>query len=314
MTTSPSMSARDWIMMTFLSVIWGGSYLFNGIAVQELPPFTIVATRVGLAALTLQIGLRIAGIAMPRAPKIWLTFFSMGLLNNLIPFSLIVWAQGHIASGLASILIATTPLFAVVVAHLLTSDERMTGGRLAGTLTGFAGVALMIGPSAISSIGSDLIAEIVVLTAAFTYALAGIYGRRFRTMGIKPIVSATGQITASALMMIPLALIVDRPWTLAAPGLPTIAALIAIALFSTALAYIIFFRLLASAGATNLMLVTFLIPVSAILLGWLFLGERLQPQHLIGMATIVAGLLLIDGRLPRRLLRSLQRAPVSSEG
>lgn len=314
MTIPPSMSARDWIMMTFLSVIWGGSYFFNGIAVQELPPFTIVATRVGLAALTLQIGLRIAGIAMPQAPKIWLTFFSMGLLNNLIPFSLIVWAQGHIASGLASILIATTPLFAVVLAHCLTREEKMTGGRLAGTLVGFAGVAFMIGPSALSAIGSDLIAEIVVLTAAFTYALAGIYGRRFRTMGIKPIVSATGQITASALMMIPLALIVDRPWTLAAPGLPTIAALIAIALFSTALAYIIFFRLLASAGATNLMLVTFLIPVSAILLGWLFLGERLQPQHLIGMATIVAGLLLIDGRLPRRCSGLCSVPRVSSEG
>ncbi len=304
MTTSRSMSGRDWTMLTALSVIWGGSFFFTGIAVKELPPFTIVAARVGLAALALLLGLRIAGISMPRAPRVWLAFFGMGLMNNMIPFSLIVWGQGHIASGLASILNATTPLFGVVVAHLLTRDEKMTGGRLAGTIVGFAGVALMIGPSALSGLGSHLMAELAVLGAALSYAFAGIFGRRFKAMGIDPIVTATGQISASAVLMIPLALLVDRPWTLPIPGLPTLAALVAIALISTALAYIIFFRILASAGATNLMLVTFLIPVSAILLGWLFLGEVLAPQHLIGMATIVAGLVLIDGRLQRRILSS----------
>ncbi|THV14370.1 DMT family transporter [Rhizobium rhizophilum] len=295
------MNARDWLMLTVLSVIWGGSFFFTGIAVRELPPFTIVAARVGLAALALLVGLKLAGISMPRAPKIWLAFFGMGLLNNMIPFSLIVWGQGHIASGLASILNATTPLFGVVVAHLLTRDEKMTGGRLAGTIVGFAGVALMIGPSALSGFGSHLIAELAVLGAALSYSFAGVYGRRFKAMGINPIVTATGQISASAVLMIPIALVVEQPWTLAAPGLPTMAALVAIALISTALAYIIFFRILASAGATNLMLVTFLIPVSAILLGWLFLGEVLAPQHFIGMATIVAGLVLIDGHLLRRM-------------
>lgn len=296
------MSGRDWAMLTALSVIWGGSFFFTGIAVKELPPFTIVAARVGLAALALLLGLRIAGISMPRAPRVWLAFFGMGLMNNMIPFSLIVWGQGHIASGLASVLNATTPLFGVVVAHLLTRDEKMTGGRLAGTIVGFAGVALMIGPSALSGLGSHLMAELAVLGAALSYAFAGIFGRRFKAMGIDPIVTATGQISASAVLMIPLALLVDRPWTLPMPGLATLVALVAIALISTALAYIIFFRILASAGATNLMLVTFLIPVSAILLGWLFLGEVLAPQHLIGMATIVAGLVRIDGRLKRRIL------------
>ncbi|WP_246663299.1 DMT family transporter [Rhizobium sp. WL3] len=312
MTTSPSMNARDWLMLTVLSVIWGGSFFFTGISVRELPPFTIVAARVGLAALALLVGLKLAGISMPRAPKIWLAFFGMGLLNNMIPFSLIVWGQGHIASGLASILNATTPLFGVVVAHLLTRDEKMTGGRLAGTIVGFAGVALMIGPSALSGFGSHLMAELAVLGAAFSYSFAGVYGRRFKAMGINPIVTATGQISASAVLMIPISLVVERPWTLAAPGLPTMAALVAIALISTALAYIIFFRILASAGATNLMLVTFLIPVSAILLGWLFLGEVLAPQHFIGMATIVAGLVLIDGRLPRRLFGPSTRGTLSN--
>jgi drug/metabolite transporter (DMT)-like permease len=302
MTTSKTMDGRDWAMLTALSVIWGGSFFFTGIAVKELPPFTIVAARVGLAALALLIGLRIAGVPMPRAPKIWAAFFGMGLMNNMIPFSLIVWGQGHIASGLASILNATTPLFGVVVAHFLTRDEKMTGGRLAGTIVGFAGVALMIGPSALTGLGSHLMAELAILGAALSYSLAGIFGRRFKSMGIDPIVTATGQISTSAVLMIPLALFIDTPWTLPVPGVPTIAAILAIALVSTALAYIIFFRILASAGATNLMLVTFLIPVSAILLGWLFLGEVLAPQHFIGMATIVAGLVLIDGRLHRRLL------------
>ncbi|MBX9467176.1 MAG: DMT family transporter [Rhizobium sp.] len=312
MTTSRSMNARDWLMLTVLSVIWGGSFFFTGIAVRELPPFTIVAARVGLAAFALLVGLRIAGISMPRAQKIWLAFFGMGLLNNMIPFSLIVWGQGHIASGLASILNATTPLFGVVVAHLLTRDEKMTGGRLAGTIVGFAGVALMIGPSALSGFGSHLMAEIAVLGAALSYSFAGVYGRRFKAMGINPIVTATGQISASAVLMIPIAFVVEQPWTLTAPGLPTMAALVAIALISTALAYIIFFRILASAGATNLMLVTFLIPVSAILLGWLFLGEVLAPQHFIGMATIVAGLILIDGRLLRRMFGPSTRSTLSN--
>ena len=188
----------------------------------------------------------------------------------------------------------------------------MTGGRLAGTIIGFAGVALMIGPSALSGIGSHFMAEIAILGAALSYSFAGVYGRRFKAMGINPIVTATGQISASAMLMIPLALVIEQPWTLAAPGLPTMAALVAIALISTALAYILFFRILASAGATNIMLVTFLIPVSAILLGWLFLDEVLAPQHFIGMATIVAGLVLIDGRLPRRLFGPSTRNPMSN--
>jgi len=312
MTQQRSMNPTEWSLLLLLSVIWGGSFFFTGVAVKELPPFTIVAARVGLAALALLIGLRLAGISMPRAPEIWLAFFGMGLLNNMIPFSLIVWGQGTIASGLASILNATTPLFGVVVAHLLTRDEKMTGGRLAGTIIGFAGVALMIGPSALSGIGSHFMAEIAILGAALSYSFAGVYGRRFKAMGINPIVTATGQISASAMLMIPLALVIEQPWTLAAPGLPTMAALVAIALISTALAYILFFRILASAGATNIMLVTFLIPVSAILLGWLFLDEVLAPQHFIGMATIVAGLVLIDGRLPRRLFGPSTRNPMSN--
>jgi drug/metabolite transporter (DMT)-like permease len=242
---------------------------------------------------------------MPRDRASWAAFFGMGILNNMIPFCLIVWGQTHIASGLASILNATTPLFAVVVAHLMTSDEKMTGNRLFGVLVGFAGVAYMIGLDALRDLGANVLAQLAVLGAAISYSFAGIFGRRFRQMGMAPLIPAAGQVTASTILMLPIALIVDRPWTLAAPSAETWMALLGLALLSTAVAYVLFFRILAAAGATNLMLVTFLIPVSAILLGAAVLGEQLQGKHLVGMAMIAIGLAAIDGRLLARLRKRL---------
>ncbi len=292
------MGALEWGMLVALSLLWGGSFLFNGILVRELPPFTIVTARVALAAIALHVIVRMTGHSMPRDRQAWLAFFGMGFLNNVIPFLLIVWGQTHIASGLASILNATTPLFGVVVAHFLTADEKMTGNRLIGVIVGFAGVALMIGPSVLASLGgSNALAQLAVLAAAFTYSLAGIFGRRFRRMGLAPIIPAAGQVTASTVLLLPIALFVDRPWTLAIPSSETWLALAGLAILSTAIAYVLFFRILATAGATNLMLVTFLIPVSAILLGALILGEDLQMKHFIGMAMIAVGLAAIDGRL-----------------
>jgi drug/metabolite transporter (DMT)-like permease len=234
---------------------------------------------------------------MPRDARSWAAFCGMGILNNMIPVCLIVWGQTHIASGLASILNATTPLFGVVVAHLLTADEKMTGNRLLGVIVGFAGVAYMIGFDALRDLGTNVLAQLAVLGAALSYSFAGIYGRRFRQMGMAPLLPAAGQVTASSVLMLPIALLVDHPWTLAAPSMETWMALFGLALLSTAVAYVLFFRILATAGATNLMLVTFLIPVSAILLGAAILGEQLQAKHLIGMAMIAIGLAAIDGRL-----------------
>ena len=301
MATRP-MTPVEWGLLLVLSLLWGGSFLFNGILVRELPPLTIVTARVALAAVALWTVVRLSGHAVPRSPAVWFAFFGMGVLNNIIPFSLIVWGQTHIASGLASILNATTPLFAVIVAHVLTADEKMTGGRFLGVLVGFLGVALMIGPSVLSDLGGNVLAQLAVLGAAFSYALAGIFGRRFRAMGLPPLLPAAGQVTASALLMLPVALAVDRPWTLAMPSMEVWGALFGLAFLATALAYVIFFRILATAGATNLMLVTFLIPVSAILLGALVLGEVLAPKHFVGMALIAVGLAAIDGRLARRVM------------
>jgi len=303
------MDASEWGMLVALSLLWGGSFFFIGIAVKELPPVTIVTLRVSLAATALLIVCRIMGLHLPRQWAVWRAFFGMGLLNNIIPFCLIVWGQTHIASGLASILNATTPLFTVIVAHFLTADEKMTGNKLAGVLIGFAGVATMIGPSAFGGAISGLWGQIAILGAAISYSFAGIFGRRFKAMGVPPLMTATGQISSSTLMLIPAALLIDKPWTLAMPSLGTWGALIGIALLSTALAYLIFFRILATAGATNLALVTFLIPVSAILLGSLILGEQLEIKHFAGMAMIAAGLAAIDGRLPAKLRDFLRKAP-----
>lgn len=300
MPIQKQMDAGEWGMLVALSLLWGGSFFFIGIAVKELPPVTIVALRVSLAAVTLLIVCRIMGLRLPREGAVWRAFFGMGLLNNIIPFCLIVWGQTHIASGLASILNATTPLFTVIVAHFLTSDEKMTGNKLAGVLIGFVGVATMIGPAAFGGAVSNLWGQLAILGAAISYSFAGIFGRRFKAMGVPPLMTATGQISSSTLMLIPAAFLIDKPWTLAMPSLGTWGALVGIALLSTALAYLIFFRILATAGATNLALVTFLIPVSAILLGSLILGEQLEIKHFAGMAMIAAGLAAIDGRLFRR--------------
>ena len=309
MAIQKQMDVSEWGMLVALSLLWGGSFFFIGIAVKELPPVTIVTLRVSLAATALLIVCRIMGLHLPRQWAVWRAFFGMGLLNNIIPFCLIVWGQTHIASGLASILNATTPLFTVIVAHFLTADEKMTGNKLAGVLIGFAGVATMIGPAAFGGAISGLWGQIAILGAAISYSFAGIFGRRFKAMGVPPLMTATGQISSSTLMLIPAALLIDKPWTLAMPSLGTWGALIGIALLSTALAYLIFFRILATAGATNLALVTFLIPVSAILLGSLILGEQLEIKHFAGMAMIAAGLAAIDGRLPAKLRDFLRKAP-----
>lgn len=292
-----TMSAPEWAMLLSLSVLWGGSFFFTRVALSALPPFTLVVLRVGLAALILNTVVPLSGLRMPREARIWAAFLGMGLLNNAVPFCLIVWGQTHIASGLAAILNAATPLFTVVAAHVFTSHERMTGNRLVGVFIGLAGVAVMVGPTVLAGLGADLLAQLAVLSAALSYALAGIFGRRFLRMGVQPLATATGQVTASALMLVPIAMVVDRPWTLPLPDASAWGAVFGIAALSTALAYVLYFRILATAGATNLLLVTFLIPVSAIILGAAVLGERLQPQHFIGMVLIGCGLAAIDGRL-----------------
>jgi len=301
------MGSKDWFQLFFLSVLWGGSYFFIKVILVDLKPFSAVLGRVFIAAIVLNIIVRATGQRMPTSLKMWGSFFVMGFLNNLLPFSLIFWGQTQISSSLASILNATTPVWTVLLAHFLTTDEKMTPSRISGVIFGMIGVVVMIGVDAFQGLGSNVIAQLIVVGAAISYACAGIYGKRFKET--PAIVTATGQITTTTLMMIPIVIIFDKPWLMSMPGLNTWWALLGLALLSTTLAYIIYFRLLSSAGATNLLLVTFLIPVSAILLGTIILGEHLDLQHVVGMGFIGLGLIAIDGRMFGKIgLRDKMRA------
>lgn len=292
-----AMTPTQWAMLIMLSIVFGGSFFFNGVIVRDLPPLTIVFFRVFLAAIALHLFLRVTGRSMPWTGAIWSMFFAMGALNNVIPFTLIVYGQTQIASGVASILNAMTPLFTVIVAHFLTADEKLTGARIAGVFAGLGGVAVMMGGATLGGGWATVFAYLACLGAALAYGFAAVYGRRFKKAGVDPMAVATGQVTASTVLMLPLMLVVDRPWTLAMPGFDSTAALVGLAIVSTAFAYMLYFRILSGAGATNLSLVTFLVPVSAILLGIAFLDEVLLPRHMVGMALIGVGLALVDGRL-----------------
>lgn len=304
--TSLRMAPSDWTLLLILSLLWGGSFFFIGIAVKSIPPTTLAFLRVGIACLALHLVLVGRGQYRFELKRTWRAFLVMGVLNNLIPFTLIMWSETRIASGLASILNATTPLFTILVAHLFTRDERLTPIRLAGIVLGLAGVVFIVGPGVLRSLTGSDAAQLACLIAAVSYAFAGVFGRRFKALGISPMATAAGQLTASTLLLGPLALWLDQPWHLAMPDLDTWSAVLSLALLSTALAYIIYFRILSTSGATNLLLVTFLIPISAIGLGMVFLGEHLRVESLIGFALIGSGLVAIDGRLVRKLGGRLQ--------
>src|SRR4051794_6227476 len=303
------MDKGDWTILVTLAVIWGGAFLFIGVAVRHVPPLTYVWLRVTIAAIAMWGYIHFKGQSVGLPRSVWGSMLVLALLNNALPFALFGWSQTHIASGLASILNATTPIWGVVVAHFLTQDERMTPRKVAGVLLGFGGVATMIGPSLLASLGSSALAQLACVTASLSYALAAVWARRFRTMGVSPLSVTTGQLTAGAAMMLPVALLVDRPWTHTFPPLTAWGAIISLALLCTAFGYVLYFRLIETSGATNALLVTLLVPPVAILLGGLFLGEHLAPQDFAGLALIALGLAAIDGRLlslvsrPRRLPR-----------
>jgi drug/metabolite transporter (DMT)-like permease len=299
-----AMTATEWGLLLLLSLLWGGSFFFVGVAVKALPPFTIVAARVTIAATLLWLAAPLTGVSAARIGRQAPALVLLALLNNVVPFSLLTWSQTQLASGLVSILNATTPVFTVVVAHLFTVDEKLDPRRLGGALIGLCGVAALIGLGPLGEFANHLVAEL----AALCYAAASVFARRFRRLGLAPIEVATGQVTASAVALLPVALLVDAPWRLPAPGGAAIAAILAIGALSTAFAYVVYFRILAGAGATNVVLVTLLAPATAILLGAEVLGERLAAQHLLGLALIAFGLSVIDGRLPRAALAWLARA------
>jgi drug/metabolite transporter (DMT)-like permease len=292
------MSLRNWIMLAVLGAIWGGSFLFAKVAVAEIPPLVLVFFRVSIACAVLLAVLWYQGLLNRLEPRMAGSFLIMGFLNNAVPFSLLFLGQTAIGAGLASILNATTPVFTVIVASLLVRQETLQAHRVAGVVLGVAGVAVMLS-SSLSGLATDPVwAQLCCLGAAISYACAATFAKRFRSVPAQ--VAATGQLMGSSLIMLPVAFYAGAGWSPSDPGLTTWLNVAALGVLATALAYLIYFRLLSDAGATNASLVTLLVPASALFFGWLILGESLGSLQIGGFAILLVGLVVLDGRILRR--------------
>jgi drug/metabolite transporter (DMT)-like permease len=298
--SSPALNLTSGLLLAALALVWGGSFFFAEVALQELPPLSVTLFRVALALPVLFLMVRMKGIAIPRRPGVWGAYLGMGALNNAIPFSLIFWGQTQIESGLASILNGTTAMFGAVVAGLLLKDEPLTLPKLVGAGLGLLGVAVVMGPAALTSLDPRSLAQLAILAAALSYAFASVWGKLLLA-GQPPLMNALGMVAGSTLLMLPLTLVVDGMPRFDL-SLPVWGALIGVAVLSTALAYLMYFEILRLAGSANLMLVTLLIPPVAVTLGALFLDESLSRDAFAGFAVIALGLVVTDGRLPKRLL------------
>lgn len=293
-TSDGRIDARDWSLLATLSVLWGGAFFFNGVALRELPPFTLVLLRVALAALILLPLLYAQRHPLPKGWVGWRPFFLMALFNNVVPFSLIVTGQTYIPSGLTAILNATTPLFTAIV-MAVAGEERLVPRRVAGVVVGLIGVIILRGAGFDVAAGQGL-GVLLCLAAALSYGISALVARRALTQS-PPLATATFQLLASSLMMTAVAGIFERPWQLPMPGLTTWLAVLGLAALATALAYIVFFQIVRRSGPSNVMLVTLLIPITAILLGSFVLGEQVSGREIAGALVIGSALLLIDGRV-----------------
>ena len=298
----PVLDAVAWVLLLGLGLVFGGAFFFAEVALEALPPFTIVFARLAIGAAGLWLVMAVTRTSIPADRRTWCDFAVMGLLNNAIPFSFVVWGQVWITGGLASVLNATTPVFTVIAAHLLTDDEKMTPNRLAGVLIGVAGVLVLMGPSVLGDLGAQTLGGTLVLGAAISYAGAGIWARRLRHL--PPVAAATGQVTCSAVVLLLLVVALEAPWRLAMPGPAVWGSLAGFGILSTSVAYLLFFAIVRRAGGSNVMLVTLIIPPAAILLCVMVLREPVTTEQLAGMAIIAMALLTIDGRLLRRWRRS----------
>ncbi len=301
MSSTPRMSSADWGIIMLLSLLWGGAFFMIELGLRGFPPNTLVFLRMALAVPPMLLILKFIGQKLPTDRKSWQQLFALGTINAALPFILFFWGQTQIDSGLASVLNATTPLWGVVTAHFLTRDEKATPARVIGVLLGIMGIVVLVGTEALGGISGSVLAQLACLAATLSYAFAAIYGRTLSQSTMSPMVVATGQVITAAILMLPVALIVDQPWALASPGWDAWAGAIGLAIPSTAVAYFFYFRLIDRAGASNAMLVAFIMPVVAIILGVVALGETVELKEIAGAALIALGLVAIDGRfLPKR--------------
>jgi drug/metabolite transporter (DMT)-like permease len=300
MTHSPKLDGTGWLLIGILSILWGGAFFLIEVGLRSYPPITLVFMRLVLAVPPMWIAMRLMGQRLPSEPRVWGLLAVVGALNCALPFILFFWGQQYLDSGYASILNATTPLWGVITAHFLTSDEKATPARILGVLIGMAGIVVMVGPEAMKGLSNNLLAQIACIISTIFYSFAAIYGRRLSQTELTPMAVATGQTMMAALMMVPVVVLVDQPWTMATPRLDSTLAGLTLALFSTALAYTLYFRLIDRSGASNAQLVAFLMPILAVILGIAFLGESLSGGQIAGAALIAIGLAILDGRLVAR--------------
>jgi len=298
MTPQRIISSRTWAELFLLALIWGGSFLSIRLALDDVPFVTSVAHRVFWAAVILWGYVWMRGLTVPRDVRTWAALIVMGLLNNVIPFSLMAWGQLHIPTGLTSVFNAGTAIFGVVIAALILSDERMTKRKLIGSLIGFFGVATAIGLGSLRNFDISSLAQLAVVGGTISYAFASVWAR-LRLANLTPQMAAAGMLTGSSLVMVPAAFLID--------GMPSFAlsvtafgAIAYYVIFATAGAYLLYYRIIAAAGAANAMIVTLLIPPVSIILGALVLDETLSPNVYAGLALLALGLVILDGRLFKR--------------
>jgi drug/metabolite transporter (DMT)-like permease len=293
---SPRPTRTDLALLVLLALLWGSSFTWIKVAVETIPPATLTAGRIALAALILLAVVRLRGIALPSSPAIWLHLLVQSLVNLVLPFLLISWGEQHVSSGLASILTTTAPLFAFMIAALTGHAARGAGQGL-GLASGFAGVILIIGAGALSELGGPKLAsQLALVGAGFCYGSSSNYGRVFRS--ISPVAVGAGTLLWATLLTVPLSLAVDRPWTLQ-PSAESVGALLLLGVLSTALAFSIYFRLLGTLGTVGTSTVGYLRVGFGVILGILFLGEHLTLASASGLALIVLGVAGINGQLDR---------------
>ncbi|HEV2555999.1 MAG TPA: EamA family transporter [Bosea sp. (in: a-proteobacteria)] len=279
----------DLALLLLLATLWGGSYSFIKVGVETIPPVTLIAARTLLAGTILLGVLRWRGLRLPRDVGTWWLFLIQACLNSVVPFTLIAWAERSVEAGLATILSSTSPIFVVILGLLAGTGERLLSAlKLAGIASGLAGTLLIVGTEAMAGFGADLAAQLALVAASLCYGGAALFGRHFK--GLDPIMPAAGSLICGAALLIPLSLAVDRPWTLT-PSAASIQALLALSVFSTALAFVIYFRLIARLGSVATTSVAYLRVPTGVLIGMVVLGESLAPTAWAGLVLIVGGVL-----------------------
>jgi drug/metabolite transporter (DMT)-like permease len=276
----------DILLLLLLSTLWGASYTFIRVGVETIPPVTLIAARTLIAGVLLMLWMAVSGVAMPRSKIVWQRLFVQASLNSVVPFTLIAWAQQYVEAGVATILNSTSPVFAFFVTWFLTKHEAVTTRKLVGVIAGLFGICLIIGFSALNGLADQVLPQLAIVAATICYAGAAIYGRSFQ--GLSPLVPAAGSLIAGAIVLIPISLIIDRPWTLQ-PSFNSIAALMMLSVFSTAIAFVIYFRLVQTLGSVGTTSQAYLRVPIGVAIGAIFLGESLSPTIWMGLGCVVIG-------------------------